>query len=140
MATAADIPNYWSSPAAMARALATYLDDPNVIRRAVLDSFPSAPELHTIRQYRAEHLAPPKPDKPFKAYEGYYPDDVSHGLRETNARFLHALERERAISVAWAMSNGALRSPALTNPKLVDRAWETETEQALRRNTEGLDG
>jgi hypothetical protein len=52
--------------------------------------------------------------------------------------FLAALERERAISAEWAKAMGALDSPALRQPAIVDRAWDRETELAWRQNGEDL--
>lgn len=136
---AGDLPETgWTSSTEMARVLATYIDDPQVIRSRVLEDFDRAPAHITIKRMRAEHLAGPKrtPDAPFKPHEGHYPEEATENAKAASNRFLAALERERAISVEWAKAQGALDSPALRQPAIVDRAWERETQRAWLENGE----
>jgi hypothetical protein len=128
----------YSSSMEMARVLASYIDDPEVIRTRILEDFDRAPAHVTIERMRAKHLAGPQraPEAPLKPHEGYYPADVSERAASISTRFLAALERERAISAEWAKAMGALDSPALRQQSIVDRAWERETELAWRRNDE----
>src|SRR5688572_24897498 len=122
--------------AAMARVLVTYIDDPQHIRTLIHREFGngSALSLTTIERLRATHLRSlhKAPDEPFKAHEGYYPADVAKGAEDTNKRFVLALERERALSVERAKREGALDSPALRHPAIVNCAWDREVEAAFR--------
>jgi hypothetical protein len=122
----------------MAKVLVTYMDDAHAIRARLREDFHCPPTLSTIRRYRNEHLAGLEraPEAPHKAHEGYYPDEVSRNAEERNKRFVEALERERALSVEQAKREGALDSPSLRHPEIVDQAWDRETEQAWLENGE----
>jgi len=119
----------------MARVLVTYIDDAQRIRDLVHGEFGGGTflSLTTIHRLRASYLASKnKPQSTFKAHEGYYPADVSDRMALTSKEFLARLERERANSVQWAVKCGILDSPALRDLGYVDKAWETEVEQAKR--------
>lgn len=126
---------------AMAKVLVTYLDDPRAVQIAVRTEFDCTARgisLTTIRQLRKAHLESLlKPeDEPHKAHEGYYPREAAARLEDTNKRFVEALERERAISAEWSKAMGALDSPALRKPEIVNRAWDREIEAAWAQNGE----
>lgn len=139
--SASDLPdcNVYSSSLQMARTLVTYMDDADAIRRRIAEDFNDPPAHATIailrKQYLAKHNEPKEPDV-YKAHEGYYPSDAAGRADAANVRFVEALERERALSAERAKAQGALDSPALRQPAIVDRAWERETEMAWRQNTE----
>ena len=122
----------------MARVLVTYIDDPERIRTLVHNEFGNGSmlSLTTIEDLRAAHLRKPPPEAPHKAHDGYYPADASKGAEARNRRFVQALEAERALSVERAKREGALDSPSLRQPAIVDQAWDRETEAAWLRNTE----
>lgn len=123
---------------AMARVLATYIDDPERIQTLVHREFGSGGKLSltTIEALRAAHLRKPAPDAPHKPHDGYYPADASERAATLSRRFVEALERERALSVERAKAQGALDSPSLRQPAIVDQAWDRETEAAWLQNTE----
>jgi hypothetical protein len=137
---ASDIPDAvgYRSSVDMARTLVTYLTDDKVIAQAVRGEFPRGIGIGTIRELRAEHLAGLKraPDAPHKPHDGYYPHEVGDRAARTSKLFVQALERERAASVERAKAQGALHSPALRKPEIVDQAWDREIEAAWRANTE----
>jgi signal recognition particle subunit SEC65 len=111
---------------AMARFLVTFMDNPDVIREAILRQFRRVPTERTIREMRAKHLAHKNrpPEAACKPHEGYYPRDAADSLTKTNAAFLARLEAERADS-RWRRANPAeLNSTYLTQPALVDRKWD----------------
>lgn len=127
---------------AMAKALVTYMDDPRAVQLAVRSEFDCTARgisLHTIRQLRKAHLEGQlEPDEePHKLHEGYYPEQAARKLEDANRRFLAALERERALSVEVARSMGALDSPSLRQPAIVNRAWEREIAAARKLHGEG---
>lgn len=123
----------------MASVLVTYLDDPQRVREAIRDEFPEGCKLglSEIRAMRKAHLESlirtPETHKP---HEGYYPADVFERAIVANKRFVEALERERALSVERAKRQGALHSPSLRKPEIVNQAWDREIEAARRANTE----
>lgn len=95
----ADLPDSHASGHAMARVLVTYLDDERVVRSAILSNFARSPSLGEIKLMRYQFLHRKRPiDAPFKAHEGYYAGDASEKAARTSARFLAALDAERAIS------------------------------------------
>jgi hypothetical protein len=132
-----DIEGYRSSTD-MARVLSSYMDDADKIRARILEDFDRAPSSITIDRMRRDHLASlkPAPEAPHKPHEGYYPADVSESAAAASKRFIQALERERAISNEQAKAQGALDSPALRQPDIVNQAWDRETERAWLQNTE----
>jgi hypothetical protein len=105
---ASDLPETFSSPGAMARALSSYIADPFAVRRHVLDRFHSAPDIKTIRRLRAEHLRPLTPEEPLHPHEGYWPGEESERLVATNCEFVALLERERKLSKAITPVDRAL--------------------------------
>lgn len=136
---ASDLPDIgFDSSVDMARVLVTYMDDAHAIRARLREDFHSPPTLTTICRYRREYLSSlERPSEaPHKVHEGYYPAQVSRNAEEANKRFVQALEAERTLSIERAKLEGALDSPSLRNPQIVDRAWDRETEQAWLRNTE----
>lgn len=136
---ASDIPDAgYSESIVMARALVTYMADENAIYQAIRAEFPRGVGIGTIRDLRAEHLAGLKrpPEAPHKAHDGYYPHEVSRNAEDRNRRFVEALERERALSVERAKAEGALDSPSLRKPEIVNKAWDREIESAWLDNTE----
>lgn len=122
----------------MARALVTYLADDKVIEQAVRAEFAHGIGIGTIRELRAEHVKRQQQpaEAPHKPHDGYYPADVSDRAARISKLFLTALEAERALSVERAKQQGALHSPALRKPEIVDQAWDRETEAAWLQNTE----
>lgn len=136
----ADLPDSFShsSSMAMARVLVSYMDNPQAIRRRILEDFERAPSITGIERMRRDYLAGPQkaPEKPFKLHEGYYPAEAAERAQEATRRFVQALERERALSADRARAQGALDSPALRNPQVVDRAWDREMETAWLANGE----
>jgi hypothetical protein len=125
----------------MAKALVTYMTDERAIQLAVRSEFDCTQRgisLTTIRQLRKAHLESLlKPaERPHKPHEGHDPAAAARKLEDANKRFLEALERERAISADLSRSMGALDSPALRRPDIVNRAWEREIEAARALNGE----
>lgn len=136
---ASDLPETgFEKSADMARVLVTYIDCPHAVLERLREDFCKPPTLGTIRRYRNEYLAGLKrpEEAPHKPHEGYYPAEVSRNAEEASKRLLAALERERALSINRAKREGALDSPALRHPAIVDRAWDRETEQAWLDNGE----
>lgn len=136
--SAGDLPGFRAeSSLAMAKTLVTYMDDEDAIWSAIKCEFHSPPARRTIRKLRAEHLASlerePEDHRPCDAYQPWKQRDI---LEATTTEFLWRLDRERSISAAWAKAQGALDSPSLRQPAIVDRAWERETETAWRENGE----
>lgn len=124
---------------AMAKVLVTYLDDPRAVQIAVRTEFDCTARgisLTTIRQLRKAHLESLlKPEEePHKVHEGYYPAAAAARLEDANKRFIAALEHERALSADRAKAQGALHSPALRKPEIVNRAWDREIEAAWAQN------
>lgn len=121
----------------MARALVVYMDDPKAVQSRIREEFDLGPSLTTIRKLRAAHLASlarePEDHRPCDAYQPWKQRDI---LEATTTEFLRRLDRERNISAAWAKAQGALDSPSLRCPAIVDRAWDRETEAAWRENGE----
>lgn len=98
--SASDIPETYRSSHAMARALASYIDDPHRVRAIVLESFLSAPDAQKIRRMRQRHLAPKPVETGFRYNEHYYPSEAADTLARTNTLFLLRLEQERTLSLA----------------------------------------
>lgn len=119
---------------AMARVLVSYMDNADAVRSRILENFDKSPAVVTIERLRREYLAAPtQPEEAhFKAHEGYYPAEASEAAARASAIFLHRLERERALSVEVARSQGALHSDLLTSQKLVNNALEREVEKARK--------
>jgi hypothetical protein len=92
---ASDIPEAHAGPDAMARCLASYINDPDKIFRRVKAEFGSSPCHETISAMRARHLQPAYISEPAKPYDGYYPGDAAASLETTNALFLARLKNER---------------------------------------------
>lgn len=130
----ADLPDCsaYDSSMAMARVLVSYMDNADAVRSRILEDFDKSPAVVTIERLRREYLAAPTQpeEEPFKPYEGYYPAEVAEAAAEASVEFLRRLERERALSVELARSQGALHSPLLVNPSLVDKALEKEITKA----------
>jgi len=125
---ASDLPEMrHDSSLGMARVLTQYMDCPHAVLTRIREDFDRPPTLSTIRRLRAEHLAPrPQPaEAPFKAYEGYRPDEVSRNAILANERFLDALKWERHNSAA-------LRSTFLERPELVNARWDRTVADAKR--------
>lgn len=141
--TASDLPDMRHEDGlAMAKALVTYMDDERAVQIAVRSEFDCTARgisLTTIRRLRKAHLESLlKPaDEPHKLHEGHDPAKAAQRLEDANKRFVQALERERAISVEAARSMGALDSPSLRQPAIVDQAWEREI-NAARKLHEGV--
>jgi hypothetical protein len=137
---ASDLPDFGHHDSThMARVLVQYMDNPDAIRARLREDFHNPPTVTTIRRYRTEYLAAraePAEEIAHKAHEGYYPADVSKSAEAASKRFLERLERERAYSVVRAKTQGALDSPSLRQPAIVNRAWDRETEQAWLQNEE----
>jgi len=115
---ASDIPETHSDPVAMARCLASYIDNPDKIFRRVKAEFGTSPCHETISAMRARHLQPAYISEPAKPYDGYYPGDAAASLETTNTLFLARLKSERDLS-----ASKALASTYLTQPALVNRQW-----------------
>ena len=97
---ASDIPETHSDPVAMARCLASYIDNPDKIFRRVKAEFGTSPCHETISAMRARHLQPAYISEPAKPYDGYYPGDAAASLETTNTLFLLRLDQERTLSLA----------------------------------------
>lgn len=82
---------------AMARVLVTYIADPMRVRDLIQAEFGDwggrTLSLVTINRLREDHLQRKhrRPDKPFTAYEGYYPRDVYDRAEHHNRLFLERL-------------------------------------------------
>jgi hypothetical protein len=121
----------------MAKVLVTYMDDPRAVQLAVKSEYDSTGRgisLTTIRKLRKEHLESllRPAEEPHKLHEGHDPLAASRRLEDANRRFLAALERERAISADMARAMGALDSPSLRRPEIVNAAWEREINAARK--------
>lgn len=133
---ASDLPDHHKSPTAMARCLASYMDDPEAIRREVLVAFGMSPTTWEIREMRRKHLKPKPKDEPFKPHEGYHPCDVPEAAAEASRDFLWRLDQERLLSQRRKEAQAALASPLLERPALIDKRWDKEIEAAFRANSE----
>lgn len=141
--SAADLPDQscHTSPRGMARHLVTYLDDPVAIRRAIKLEFEHCPSTTTIERMRREFIA--RRDKPVPLplpCDAHRPEAAWELARLASNEFLKRLDRERELSERdslWMDSaSQELQSPFLTQPALVDKRWDKETEQAWRGNDE----
>lgn len=120
---ASDIPAGYTSPGKMARSLATYLDDPKEIRRRVLEVFGTCPCTADIRRFRRIHLRI-EYSEPFRAHEVYDLQEAQKRAKAVSDAFLAAILNERANSRYAMASREDLNSTFLTQPALVDKAWE----------------
>jgi hypothetical protein len=90
----ADLPETHRSSYAMARCLTSYMDCPYAVQRRIREDFDNYPGIDTIREMRQRHLTGggrQRNIEPYKAYEGYYPSDVSKAMDGRNAAFLGLL-------------------------------------------------
>jgi len=93
--SASDIPETHADPMAMARCLASYLSDPDVIFRRVKAEFGTSPCHETIRDLRAHHLRPPTPIDDYLPCDQHKPNDERAALDCANRLFLRRLQWER---------------------------------------------
>jgi hypothetical protein len=76
----------------MARCLASYIADPERIRREVNVAFGSSPCIQTIYRMRENHLRGRSASRePFHPHDGYYPGDALEAADRANALFLDRL-------------------------------------------------
>ena len=137
--SASDLPDIGHHDAThMAKVLVQYMDSAQAIRDRLSEDYHNPPTISTIRRLRKEHLESLlKPaEAPHKPHEGYYPAEHSERMAERSKRFVAALERERALSADVARSMGALDSPSLRQPAIVDQAWEREIAAARKLHGE----
>lgn len=84
----------------MAKKLVTYLDDPERVRRAVLDEFATAPTIDSIKFMRREYLRKKARREVQKREvvpysEGYYPLKSEDEMALISAEFVRLLDAER---------------------------------------------
>ena len=103
---ASDLPELGhASPEAMAKCLASYIDNPDTIFRRVRAEFGTSPCHATIRTLRASHLRPVVHSEPYRPFEGYNPTDASTAAEKANSTFLallRAAHPERFAALAEA--------------------------------------
>jgi hypothetical protein len=78
----------------MARILVRTMRSDAAVQQRLREDYDCPPALRTIRQIRIEvglEGLPPIKEGPFKAHEGYWPDEVSKTLRGRNAAFVRSL-------------------------------------------------
>ena len=96
MSQASDIPSGgFSSAFTMARALASYMDCPHAVQRAVRREFSHIPAIDQIRRYRVDHLANKsrRPER-IEPRDRYDHSSERDALDPVNAAFLAALRLE----------------------------------------------
>jgi hypothetical protein len=91
----ADLPDFRpDSSLAMTRMLVKTMSCDLAVQVRLREDYHSPPDIRTIRQVRIEEAlgALPRVDvDPYKAHEGYYPEDVAEKLKVANIAFLRLL-------------------------------------------------
>lgn len=112
--SAADLPETHRSSAAMARVLATYMDDPLAIRSAILTNFDRSPSLYEIRKLRADHLegrGRRRQQQAICPHDGYWPAEASERAAAVNETFLRRLRR--AYPARFAQHEAEMRRQSI---------------------------
>lgn len=89
----------------MARALASYINDPMRVYKEVLSNFETSPGIRTIERYQ-ESWRRQKNASPEKPFEGFTAEQVEQEYEKANQKFLSALWASHSDILQFARAKG----------------------------------